>query len=366
MSTRKRSWMIVAMAAYLACAWFAAHWILAITDHPLASDLAIYRDATAGGNPYQPFDIGTSFVNHPFLLSIMGVAGGAPLWLGLGVLAWIVVVGLVLRLVDRPASPSLLAFALLAFAPAWETTVVGQVNHLAMLCLVLTVALDLRGRDWLAGCCLALAIVLKFSPAVFGLWYLLQGRWRVVAGASAALLVMTAVAMLQFGGGILTAWLEVLPGIGGMIRGSKYNQSILALAYRQLEPLGWSGLVPTLLALHKLGFVAALAVVLNAGWRARPVAAHDRLLLFATLLTVIVVFSPLVWYHHSVFLALPIVLLLGAPDARTRWLALAALVLIQFDRVFEHVFTRHAWPVLLAHGILLVLMLRKLPRRVAR
>jgi alpha-1,2-mannosyltransferase len=374
MIARPQFWRFVVMAASLACAWFAANWLLEITDHPLGSDLAIYRDAAIaaadGGDPYHPFAIGTSFVNHPFLLSIITVAGDTTVWLSLGVLAWLLATDQILRLARPPAgglaTRPQIAVALLAFAPAWETTVVGQVNHLAMLCLVMTLALDLRGCDWLAGCCLAVAIVLKTSPVVFLVWYLLLGRWRVVAGAGAALLVMTAVASIQFGGGVLVSWLDVLPRIGGMIRGSKYNQSILALAYRQLEPLGWSGLVPTLLALHKLGFVAILGIVLHASWRQRRATAVDHAWLFATLLTVIVVSSPLVWYHHSVFLTLAIVMLLGAADARTHWLAFAALALIQVDRVFEHVVTRHAWPVLAAHGILLVVLLRKLPRRVAR
>jgi len=364
---------------YLSLAWFSAYWFLTITDHPLGSDLRIYQEsyhtAAAGGDPYHPIEIGRSFVNHPFLLTILGGAGGS---VGeaavlrvvvVSALSWLATIWVLLRVFATRAPAATgptplwrsrpgLAVMLLGFGPAWETLLTGQVNALAMLALVLALACDLRGRPWLGGLCLALAVVLKTSPAALLLFYLVRGRWRVLAGAGVGLGAASAVAALQFGGDILVDWLAVLGRIGVMVRTSKFNQSVLALAYRQLAPLGWDGLAPTLLAIHKLGFAAVLVVVLSRSYRRRRGSADDLVWLFATLLTAITVFSPLVWFHHSVFLALTLVLLLDDATARVRGLALACVWLIQADRLFEFGFTRHAWPVLLAHGILLVVMLR--------
>ena len=64
-------------------------------------------------------------------------------------------------------------------------------------------------------------------------------------------------------------------------------------------------------------------------------------------------FSPLVWYHHYVFLALPLAILLIGPDTRCRIAGFALIFMIQVERLFDDKVAFFSLPATLAGLVLL-------------
>lgn len=91
------------------------------------------------------------------------------------------------------ASPVLWGSAVIAlsltFEPWHDSLRLGQQNGIVLLCLALSLAALLAGRDALSGVALAAALIGKPSSALLGLYFVFTGRWRAVAaGAVAGLL----------------------------------------------------------------------------------------------------------------------------------------------------------------------------------
>lgn len=76
--------------------------------------------------------------------------------------------------------------------------------------------------------------------------------------------------------------------------------------------------------------------------------------LFACFQILAVVFSPLVWYHHYVYLLFPLVLLLSESSILACVLGVTALTSIQIERYFESHVIWFPWPTLF--GALMLLL----------
>ncbi len=74
-----------------------------------------------------------------------------------------------------------------------------------------------------------------------------------------------------------------------------------------------------------------------------------RFWLFASLVALMVMFSPIVWYHHSTLLLLPLVALIVGANRQDRVIGVSLLLVIQFERVFDYAVMHVALPVLVAH-----------------
>lgn len=97
---------------------------------------------------------------------------------------------------DRPAQRKWLFVGALFLAPVHTTMSQGQLSLLVLLLVVLTLEAHLRGRWGWAGLCLALAGALKPQMVIlFGLYYLLAGRWRACAVAAGVGLGLAALAV---------------------------------------------------------------------------------------------------------------------------------------------------------------------------
>jgi hypothetical protein len=68
--------------------------------------------------------------------------------------------------------------------------VLGQLGLLILFLVITTWFLVERGQEWTAGLALGLATLIKLLPAVLIVFFLLKGRWRVVAGALGLLVVL--------------------------------------------------------------------------------------------------------------------------------------------------------------------------------
>jgi hypothetical protein len=364
---------------YFALAVFSEYWLGVLTDHPIGDDFNIYYDAylkaAGGADPYSPYVVGKSFLYHPFALTLVSCFAwhqdeslARLTWIGANALAWLGSIFIVWRLIRAngmhpPADKTddhapvllLLTLSFLGFAPFWETLHIGQVNALVALCLFSSFYLA-DARPICAGVCLALAIILKISPAIFVLYFLVLPRTRVVIATLASLALLSAVSAFQFSPLLFTDFLAILPRLSAEVHATAYNQSVLSTVAQILDSAGHYDLVSALVVAHRLLFVVLAGALLASGRLISPAAKELQFWLFSALLTVVVIFSPLVWYHHSALLLLPIAALMFHPSRFYNAIAFGIVLLIQADRLFEHAVARIALPVLLAH-ILLVRLL---------
>ena len=178
-ASRTRGALIgLAVAAYLV-AGLLIQWRL---NRRLPSDAPIFFDAArrafAGGNPYAPFSIGTSFVYAPSALTFFLPFAALPARIGSiawGVFGVALYGGSVLLLVRRCGGAigggSLARLATLvlaaAYAPFLETVSIGQSNSLVLFGLVVfLVGLEDPRWRWIGDFGLAVAISIKMSPVV--------------------------------------------------------------------------------------------------------------------------------------------------------------------------------------------------------
>jgi len=363
---RKSDWSVwLIYALFLALALHSECWLAIVTGHPAGADFQIYYDAytraKAGDNPYLPYDIGSSFIYHPFaltLISCFSPAGRAilPVWTAASAAAWGLSISLALRLVrlrgyacSQGWLEALTVLIFWTFAPAWETLHIGQVNAFVVLLLCLCLYACERRKDLVAGLLLGLASVLKTSPLVFVLYFLVLRRWKAVASTLGTVLFCSIIPAFQFYPQIVGDFLSILPRLASEIHPTSYNQSILSILCRALP--GRLEVDSPFLSGYRRFALGTTAALLTTGLWIPPEAYNLRLWLFVSLLTMMLLSQPLVWYHHSTLFLLPLVSLLNQRSRRRSLAGLASVILIQTERLFEHLITPVAFPVALAQVV---------------
>jgi alpha-1,2-mannosyltransferase len=282
------------------------------------------RHASTYGYTYPPFAaiLMTPMALIPWLATIViasvaaVVAAVLVVWWLIGHRGWFAV-GLVLAL-------------LIAFEPARETFLFGQVN----LLLVALVAGDLllgvrRGRKW-AGIGVGLATAIKLTPGLFILYLLITKRFRAafvaMATAAAATLATAAIApdaTREF----FTQALWDTDRVGALYYVS--NQSLQGLVAR-LHATNPSRL---------LWLVLVVGVLVIWVWRSRKAAAAgDEPAGLALTGVVSCLVSPVTWVHHLVWL---VPALLVMVDRGRVWLAggLYALLCSRLVWLYEKRYT---------------------------
>ncbi len=362
--------IIIAFCLYILLGLYSIHWLADTTDYNAGYDFNLYFNAltNAGGgqNPYLPDETSKSLLYHPFALvflsifSWLGVNGALSLWTVLSIVAWIATVFLLIKL-TKPKNGQLnnrwfiwVVFGIfLTFAPFWETLYMGQINAFVALSLVLTLYYSENKHPNLAGIFLGLAIVLKLSPIIMLAYFFLMRQYRVIAVSLITLVILTTVAAFQFGWAIVGDFLTILPVLGAEIRPTKHNQSILSLSYRFLGLLTDINMKNALIQFHKALFAGILGVLLLMGFNNVLWTKQARMWLFGTLVTFITISSPLVWYHHSIFLVIPLLFMVRYQPHYLMGISLLTIGLIQGNRLFELYVGRYAVLALLAHFILM-------------
>ncbi len=128
---------------------------------------------------------------------------GAALWVWYAV-QWALLIGAIgtlCSLANRPAldpRAMLLAAGVLLLGPVQSGVQAGQLSLPATACIVLALALDVRGRPIVAGCLLALAMALKLQLAApFIVYFALCSRWRIVFAAACLFAGITLLAIIR-------------------------------------------------------------------------------------------------------------------------------------------------------------------------
>jgi alpha-1,2-mannosyltransferase len=369
----------VCLAVYLALAFHSEYWLGVVTTHPIGDDFKIYYGAyfkaLKGENPYEPYGIGSGFINHPATLSFVSLFAWSNnqqfstyLWTAVSAGAWLVSVGLALSLARQALSDEgspavvsagrtwLVSILFAGFAPLWETLHIGQVNPFAILATLLCLFFARRERAFLAGLALAAAIVLKTSPIILAAYFVVRFRFRILTWTLVSLALLTVLAAAQFSPVVLRQFWQILPRLSLEVYPDSYNQSVISVLYRSLSAFTGPGLKEVLTAIHSLALVMVAGPLLLTGLAAARLQRQLDIWLFMALAIIAVVFSPLVWYHHSTFLLLPLMALLVSPRKAVFVLGLGLVFVLQGERLFEQFVTLTAYPVVISQLCLLAVV----------
>lgn len=195
----------------------------------------------------------------------------------------------------------------------------GNLTHVVLLLLVLALVCIERDEDVWAGVLVACAALIKLPLGLLGVYFLLKGRWRVVAGLGIALFALVGTSFLWAGWESHVTWYResVLPFSSKSL--AAFNvQSIDGFLLRlQADALlyDWTPIaVDETLRLVRTGMVAGLltmsGIMLGAG--ASRGGSKDMLYLeFSVVLCLALIISPISWTHYYLFLLIPFSLYIG-------------------------------------------------------
>jgi len=284
--------------------------------------------------PFSAADIKTAGLVH----TCLGLAAAAAAW-------WLLVRAAHL---DRNGAV-VLFFLFSANGPLHYSVMEGNLSHFLLWPVAGAFTLLRRGRDLFAGALLGVAAIIKPPLFLFGLYFSLRGRWRVVMGGASVIASAAAASLALFGWDIHSLWINhcVLPFSTYTI--PAYNVQTLHAFLGRLE-YGASYLhswesrvlpVPFRIAAI-LGVCSFYAVAIASALPRNPsrIAGVRRLssqtlaeIEFFIVLVLAIVGSPLSWSHYYVWLLIPTAFVIGRTDhfpndATTRRLAWAAILLV--------------------------------------
>ncbi|HEX2915984.1 MAG TPA: glycosyltransferase family 87 protein [Chloroflexia bacterium] len=324
-------------------------------------DQRIYQDAGAkavlGQNPYLPFSIPATYVYPPAILPLFAGLNMLPfdlariIWIDINILVYLSSL-LVSWLWLKPAASfrNLLIFGLMLFyGPLFENITIGQVDCLVLLGLVLFVRSAGQPRyRALGGLGLALATLIKFTPGMLLIALLWQCRWRSIGYVVLFGLVLASVSLLMFGAGPWWDYFQLVPRLITSGSSDPNNQRITTSLAWFLNSSEANETVRLVGSLFSVLMVSAWLVTLV--WPRRKPELEPVLLLGIVVLTIS---SSLIWYHHFLFLIIPLLYLLVKYEQHwLAWIGWGGLAAIQLDRVVEHAFR---WPpVITVAGYLLL------------
>lgn len=246
----------------------------------------------------------------------------------------------VFRLVEDPDQPfppwAKALAALLSLRPIVGDLSHGNVNLFILFLIVGGVYAYHRGRDWVAGGTLALAIACKVTPALFVPYLLWKRSWKALGGCAVGLLLfLVVVPSVRLGFEqnlhLLTSWRQTMVDpylVGGEVTTEHQNQSLPGLVFRLATHspsfLTYQDDKPVPVAYHNLisleprqaRWLVQGSMALFAGlivWTCRAPNRTRQGWRFGAELSLVVLgmllFSERTWKHHCVTLLLPFTVL---------------------------------------------------------
>lgn len=141
---------------------------------------------------FQHLEVGVGgFVNMPILvwpfvpLLALGYAGAGWAFLAIGLVCVVATWWLLLRIADPAVHfAPLLAFLFLVNGPMVNSLREGNSTHIVLFLLVFALIAWRGARPFAMGLILGLAALIKIPLLLFGVYFLLRGNWRCVAGGA--------------------------------------------------------------------------------------------------------------------------------------------------------------------------------------
>lgn len=318
---------LIALAVLGICYTFYVY-VIVPTGYPLA-DFVIYTKAAqtlvAGGNVYQdgyPTEIAPGhtfllpYLYPPLLAHILSrclFLSETSLKLAWNLLGFICVAITIATLMTLTADSwwktlprirraLLFGFFVVCFEPLYHGVAYGQVTAIVLASLALFILCAVKGLDGFAGLALALAIHIKMTPILLLIPPLLFGRWRTVLWCLSATAIIAAGTLIDLGS------TQVFKDFFGSVSTSLNNPELLehpfnfSLTHALLEPLGITGNSVAAQCIRVLTIIGSCcAVVVIRGQQGQT---YLRSLAF--LICVMVLVSPITWYHHLAWIIIPI------------------------------------------------------------
>jgi hypothetical protein len=329
---------------------FVSLWVQHNYNTQLPSDLDIYlfagQKAVHGLNPYWPFNIGSSFVYPPTALlafvPLSYLSYSREVWATINTISLLLILSVLSQILSNRLSMTgeiWITAGALFFAPFLEQITIGQVDAFVLLGVVLFAFGVLKPRyQFLGDCGLAIAISFKITPVILAALPLFYRDWQRCKRISVFLLTLVFISVLAFG---LEPWFDFFAILPKLFQGypATVNQAItpsidwLARHFTSGVNLSWIGTVFSALIL-----TLWVAVLILRNKFKNPIAVISFGIVVMTI-------SPTsIWYHHLVFLLVPIISLLLSADLKNRTgrgifiLILISVLLINSDRIFESLF----------------------------
>jgi len=219
---------------------------------------------------------------------------------------------------------ALFLFLIAAFGPLAYSLKEGNTTHMVLALVTGALYVLRRKREMLAGALLGIAAVIKLPLLLFGAYFLLRGRWRVVIGGGSILAAVGLSSVLIFGWDSHLQWYEscVKPYARDPIAALNVQSIAGALLRFELGPaslLDWRQhpLSPVSQAIASASTLAILGLAMAACLAPRPRASRDVGPLitdeveFMIVLMIACVASPLTWSHYYTWMLLPLAFFLG-------------------------------------------------------
>lgn len=190
--------------------------------------------------------------------------------------------------------------------PVFQTILQGQADLLVFLPLALVPGLERRGHPRWTGAMVAVAAMLKFTPAILLLYFVARRRWQVVIAALAVLGGLAVLCAVVMSPSVVLASVTQAFHVGAADASSKHNEALLA-------PLVWvlnSALPGTSGLLRGLEYVVLAGIALGCGfvlfrwWRPTNSAIVDRekdAAGYGIALCLMLLLWPTAWIHHYVW-----------------------------------------------------------------
>lgn len=239
------------------------------------------------------------------------------------------------------ASFPVVLILLAVWPPTLDGMLWGQVNAYILALFVAAAYCMSRGAERSAGLSLGVAVALKATPAILVLPFLVQRRWRAL-GWTAAGAGLSHLPLLFYPNGLHTIpeFLRTTAEIasGHVVNDPYYDYSLRRVVTFFVEAPAslFSGL--------SLALILGYGAVLMQSRRPGPLGDSGRLLCALQIflgIPIMVVASPLVWFHHLIWLFPPVATLMLCGTSRALSLGGRLAYLALAPLLYMHVFVRY-------------------------
>jgi len=205
----------------------------------------------------------------------------------------------------RPGLPAVrrtIVLIAISLSPwALEGYYFGQIDSFVFFLLTATCFATRNEKFVLAGCALGLAVALKMSPIILIIPLLVHGNHRTVMACGLTVIGSFLLAVLsQRGLALLADWFESLATIqrDNFFWNLPENASLARMLVQMFSIAPWLARTLTLTVAVLLGIIVSI--------RFRKVSADRLVIPFAAFVSLMIIASPIVWYHHLLWATIPI------------------------------------------------------------
>lgn len=301
-------------------------------------DFSIYeraaKDVAIGKDPYSEKRIGVAYLYPPQSLLVFEAFGRieepvvkACLFMLVNIVMLIYMTHGIIKHYNLTFSDAWFLYWLaLGFAPFLELLYLGQVNEFVEFGLFLAFVYAVS-MPWLAGVGLGWAIMLKITPIVFLAYLFICKRWKAIAATLGTILFFTLLAWMRYGTLPFRSYTGAFHSMVGQFPNGLESHSLFSVIDRFVD-------VGKYAPAAQIGLNVYLLLILATGVLGYYI--HDADLFFATLGIAVTLTPNLLWYHHHIFLLLPLFILICRSRLHllvTAW-CLLGFIIIQIDRFY--------------------------------